>query len=35
MLFKFEVGKSSSAPTTRPTEGFRADYGFVSTLDDE
>ncbi|GJW26626.1 hypothetical protein Tco_0040437 [Tanacetum coccineum] len=32
---RFEVGKSSSAPTTRPTEGFRADYGFVSTLDDE
>ncbi|GJZ63418.1 hypothetical protein Tco_0619839, partial [Tanacetum coccineum] len=32
---RFEVGKSSSAPTARPTEGFRADYGFVSTLDDE
>ncbi|GJR82797.1 hypothetical protein Tco_0153582 [Tanacetum coccineum] len=30
-----EVGKSSSAPTARPTGGFRADYGFVATLDDE
>ncbi|GJR54147.1 hypothetical protein Tco_1404668 [Tanacetum coccineum] len=27
--------KSSSAPTARPTRGFRADYGFVGTLDDE
>ncbi|GKA23598.1 hypothetical protein Tco_0709631 [Tanacetum coccineum] len=26
---------SSSAPTARPTEGCRADYGFVGTLDDE
>nr|GEX43182.1 hypothetical protein [Tanacetum cinerariifolium] len=32
---KFEVGESSSAPTARPTRGFRADYGFVATLDDE
>ncbi|GJT09488.1 hypothetical protein Tco_0856530, partial [Tanacetum coccineum] len=32
---RYEVGKSSSAPTTRPTGGFRADYGFVATLDDE
>ncbi|GKA43153.1 hypothetical protein Tco_0735877 [Tanacetum coccineum] len=32
---RFEVGESSSAPTTRPTRGFRADYGFVGTLDDE
>ncbi|GJS54380.1 putative reverse transcriptase domain-containing protein [Tanacetum coccineum] len=31
----YEVGKSSSAPTTRPTGGFRADYGFVGTLDAE
>nr|GEY15602.1 hypothetical protein [Tanacetum cinerariifolium] len=31
----FEVGESSSAPTARPTKGFRADYGFVVTLDDE
>ncbi|GJY52139.1 hypothetical protein Tco_0442986 [Tanacetum coccineum] len=27
--------ESSSAPTTRPTRGFRIDYGFVATLDDE
>ncbi|GJZ90577.1 hypothetical protein Tco_0662504 [Tanacetum coccineum] len=27
--------ESSSAPTARPTGGFRADYGFVATLDDE
>nr|GFC22257.1 hypothetical protein [Tanacetum cinerariifolium] len=32
---RFKVGKSSSAPTARPTGGFRADYGFVSTLNDE
>ncbi|GJX51420.1 hypothetical protein Tco_0278265 [Tanacetum coccineum] len=32
---RFKVGKSSFAPTARPTRGFRADYGFVSTLDDE
>ncbi|GJR78237.1 hypothetical protein Tco_0149022, partial [Tanacetum coccineum] len=32
---RYEVGKSSSAPTARPTGGFRADYGFVGTLDDE
>ncbi|GJZ16781.1 hypothetical protein Tco_0552904 [Tanacetum coccineum] len=32
---RYEVGKSSSAPTTRPTAGFRVDYGFVATLDDE
>ncbi|GKF61588.1 hypothetical protein Tco_0181642, partial [Tanacetum coccineum] len=32
---RFEVGKSSFAPTARPTRGFRADYGFVCTLDDE
>ncbi|GJZ78952.1 putative reverse transcriptase domain-containing protein [Tanacetum coccineum] len=25
----------SSDPTARPTRGFRADYGFVGTLDDE
>ncbi|GKB36364.1 hypothetical protein Tco_0881306 [Tanacetum coccineum] len=30
---RFEVGECSSAPTARPTGGFRADYGFVSTLD--
>ncbi|GJW96440.1 hypothetical protein Tco_0178248 [Tanacetum coccineum] len=32
---RYKVGESSSAPTTRPIGGFRADYGFVSTLDDE
>ncbi|GJR67171.1 putative reverse transcriptase domain-containing protein [Tanacetum coccineum] len=32
---RYEVGKSSSAPTARPTRGFRADYGFVGTLNDE
>ncbi|GKF05659.1 hypothetical protein Tco_0036327, partial [Tanacetum coccineum] len=32
---RFEVGESSSAPTTRPTRGFREDYGFFGTLDDE
>ncbi|GJZ49528.1 hypothetical protein Tco_0603718 [Tanacetum coccineum] len=32
---RFEFGESSSASTPRPTRGFRADYGFVSTLDDE
>nr|GEW25415.1 hypothetical protein [Tanacetum cinerariifolium] len=32
---RFEIGGSSSAPTTRPTRGFRADYGYVGTLDDE
>ncbi|GJX74869.1 hypothetical protein Tco_0313464 [Tanacetum coccineum] len=31
---RFKVGESSSAPTARPT-GFRSDYGFVATLDDE
>ncbi|GJZ58942.1 hypothetical protein Tco_0614758 [Tanacetum coccineum] len=30
---RFEVGESSSAPTARPTRGFRADYGFVGTSD--
>ncbi|GJZ27679.1 hypothetical protein Tco_0572326 [Tanacetum coccineum] len=32
---RYEVGESSYAPTARPTRGFRADYGFVATLDDE
>nr|GEY73536.1 hypothetical protein [Tanacetum cinerariifolium] len=31
----FEVRECSSAPTARPIGGFRADYGFVSTLDAE
>ncbi|GJW40750.1 hypothetical protein Tco_0066595 [Tanacetum coccineum] len=32
---KYEINESSSAPTSRPTRGFRADYGFVGTLDAE
>nr|GEW57286.1 hypothetical protein [Tanacetum cinerariifolium] len=32
---RFEVDESSSAPTARPTGGFRAGYGFVAILDDE
>ncbi|GJY81967.1 hypothetical protein Tco_0494718 [Tanacetum coccineum] len=32
---RYEVGESSSAPTAKPTGGFRADYGLVATLDDE
>nr|GEV86922.1 hypothetical protein [Tanacetum cinerariifolium] len=32
---RFKVSKSSSAPTARPTGGFKADYGFIGTLDDE
>ncbi|GKF53940.1 hypothetical protein Tco_0160850, partial [Tanacetum coccineum] len=30
---RYKVGKCSSAPTARPTRGFRANYGFVGTLD--
>nr|GEX29699.1 hypothetical protein [Tanacetum cinerariifolium] len=32
---RFEVEDCSSALTARPTGGFRADYGFVDTLDAE
>ncbi|GJS13085.1 hypothetical protein Tco_0407557 [Tanacetum coccineum] len=32
---RYEVGESSSATTARPTGGFRADYGFVATMDRE
>ncbi|GJS09339.1 putative reverse transcriptase domain-containing protein [Tanacetum coccineum] len=32
---RYKVGKSSFAPTARPTRSFRADYRFVGTLDDE
>ncbi|GJS09568.1 hypothetical protein Tco_0366364 [Tanacetum coccineum] len=32
---RYEAGESSSAPTSRPSRGFRANYGFVATLDDE
>nr|GFD17289.1 hypothetical protein [Tanacetum cinerariifolium] len=31
----YEVGESSSAAATRPTGGFRADYGFVAAVDKE
>ncbi|GJY71679.1 hypothetical protein Tco_0475382 [Tanacetum coccineum] len=30
---RYKIGESSSAPTGRPTGGFRANYGFVGTLD--
>nr|GEX44737.1 retrovirus-related Pol polyprotein from transposon TNT 1-94 [Tanacetum cinerariifolium] len=30
---RYEVGESSYAAAARPTRGFRADYGFVGTLD--
>ncbi|GKB84250.1 hypothetical protein Tco_0956522 [Tanacetum coccineum] len=32
---RYEVGESSSAPATRSIKGFRADYGFITTLDRE
>nr|GEU84646.1 hypothetical protein [Tanacetum cinerariifolium] len=32
---RYEVVESSSTPTARPTRGFKADYGFVATLDDK
>ncbi|GJS15554.1 hypothetical protein Tco_0410026 [Tanacetum coccineum] len=32
---RYEVGESSSAPTARPPVGFKADYGFVATIDRE
>ncbi|GJX31329.1 putative reverse transcriptase domain-containing protein [Tanacetum coccineum] len=32
---RYEIVESSSAPTARSTRGFRADYGFVGTLDAE
>nr|GEZ04467.1 reverse transcriptase domain-containing protein [Tanacetum cinerariifolium] len=31
----YKVDESSSATAARPTGGFRADYGFMATLDDE
>ncbi|GKG24720.1 hypothetical protein Tco_0395348, partial [Tanacetum coccineum] len=30
-----EVGESSSTTATRPTRGYRADYGYIGTLDAE
>nr|GFD58894.1 hypothetical protein [Tanacetum cinerariifolium] len=32
---RYEVGESSSAAATRLAGGFRADYGFVATVDRE
>nr|GFC16427.1 hypothetical protein [Tanacetum cinerariifolium] len=32
---RYEIGESSSAAAARPTGGFRADYGFVATVDRE
>ncbi|GJV00260.1 hypothetical protein Tco_1329530, partial [Tanacetum coccineum] len=32
---RYEVGESSSAAAARPTRAFRADYGFVATMDRE
>ncbi|GKE80560.1 hypothetical protein Tco_1550560, partial [Tanacetum coccineum] len=32
---RYEVGEGSSATAARPTGGFRADYGFVATIDRE
>nr|GEX55913.1 putative reverse transcriptase domain-containing protein [Tanacetum cinerariifolium] len=32
---RYEVSESSSDTAARPIGGFRADYGFVATLDDE
>ncbi|GJS25017.1 hypothetical protein Tco_0453649 [Tanacetum coccineum] len=32
---RYEVEENSSAPAARPTGGFKADYGFVATLDKE
>nr|GEY67805.1 hypothetical protein [Tanacetum cinerariifolium] len=32
---RYEVGESSSATAARPAGGFRADYGFVATMDRE
>ncbi|GJU47099.1 hypothetical protein Tco_1204365 [Tanacetum coccineum] len=32
---RYEVEESSFAPVTRSTGGFRADYGFIATLDRE
>nr|GFC70522.1 hypothetical protein [Tanacetum cinerariifolium] len=32
---RYEVGESSSVAAARPAGGFRADYGFVATVDRE
>nr|GEV26331.1 hypothetical protein [Tanacetum cinerariifolium] len=33
--YRFKVVECSCVPTARPTRGFRADYGFIGTLDAE
>nr|GFA88944.1 hypothetical protein [Tanacetum cinerariifolium] len=35
VMIRYEIGECSYSPTARPTGGFRADYGFVGTLDVE
>nr|GEW95067.1 hypothetical protein [Tanacetum cinerariifolium] len=35
LCLRYEIGESSFAVTARPTGGFRSDYGFAATLDDE
>ncbi|GKA95292.1 hypothetical protein Tco_0817330, partial [Tanacetum coccineum] len=35
LSLRYEVGESSSAPAARPPGVFRADYGFVATMDRE
>ncbi|GKF27071.1 hypothetical protein Tco_0082965 [Tanacetum coccineum] len=32
---RYEIEESSAASTTRPIGGYRADYGFVGTMDTE
>nr|GFD43589.1 hypothetical protein [Tanacetum cinerariifolium] len=32
---RYEVGERSSAAAARPAGGFRADYGFIATMDRE
>nr|GFD29548.1 hypothetical protein [Tanacetum cinerariifolium] len=32
---RYEVGESSSAAVARPAGSFRADYGFIATMDRE
>nr|GFA81884.1 hypothetical protein [Tanacetum cinerariifolium] len=32
---EYEVGESSSAAAARPARGFRADYGFIATMNKE
>ncbi|GJW08885.1 hypothetical protein Tco_1571308 [Tanacetum coccineum] len=35
LSLRYEVGESSFVPTARPPGGFRANYGFVTTIDME